>query len=68
MKRLVVAAAKALTTIAATVFGQLLATFFIGSLMPIDPALAIAGDHASASAVAGIRVQLGLDQPLALNS
>ncbi|QWW72606.1 ABC transporter permease (plasmid) [Rhizobium sp. WYJ-E13] len=33
--------------------------------MPIDPALAIAGDHASASAVAAIREQLGLDQPLA---
>jgi peptide/nickel transport system permease protein len=56
--------ANGLATLAVTLLGLLFATFCIGRVMPIDPALAIAGDHASASAVAAVRQQLGLDEPL----
>ena len=42
-----------------------LVTFLIGRVMPIDPVIAIAGDHAPPDVVgAGPRSQLGLDKPL----
>lgn len=41
------------------------AAFFLQSLVPSDPARAIAGPQARASDVAAIRTQLGLDKPLA---
>ncbi len=47
-----------------TLFGLILVTFFIGRVMPIDPVIAIAGDHAPPSVVAHIRTELGLDKPL----
>jgi peptide/nickel transport system permease protein len=47
-----------------TLFGLILVTFFIGRVMPIDPVVAIAGDHAPPSVVAHIRAELGLDRPL----
>jgi peptide/nickel transport system permease protein len=47
-----------------TLFGLILVTFFIGRVMPIDPVIAIAGDHAPPSVVAHIRAELGLDRPL----
>ncbi|MGH7051052.1 MAG: ABC transporter permease, partial [Acetobacteraceae bacterium] len=47
-----------------TLFGLVLVTFFIGRVMPIDPVIAIAGDHAPPSVVAHIRLELGLDKPL----
>jgi peptide/nickel transport system permease protein len=39
-------------------------TFFLMHLLPGDPAVVIAGQDASPEAVARIRTQLGLDQPL----
>jgi peptide/nickel transport system permease protein len=39
-------------------------TFFLMHLLPGDPAVVIAGQDASPEAVARIRAQLGLDQPL----
>jgi peptide/nickel transport system permease protein len=39
-------------------------TFFLMHLLPGDPAVVIAGQDASPDAVARIRAQLGLDQPL----
>lgn len=51
-------------TLAATFTGLLAVTFFIGRKVPIDPVLAVLGDHASASAYAAVRAQMGLDQPL----
>ncbi len=56
-----------LTTLASlpfTLFGLILVTFLIGRAVPIDPVIAIVGDHAPADVVARVRVQLALDQPL----
>jgi peptide/nickel transport system permease protein len=38
--------------------------FALGQLIPGDPAITLAGEHASAELIARIREQLGLDQPL----
>ena len=48
-----------------TLFGLILVTFLIGRVMPIDPVIAIAGDHAPPDVIAAVRAQLGLDRPLA---
>ena len=50
-------------TLAATFAGLLAVTFFIGRKVPIDPVLAVLGDHASASAYAAARAQIR-DRPL----
>ncbi|ATA21812.1 peptide/nickel transport system permease protein [Gibbsiella quercinecans] len=47
-----------------TLLGLLLFTFMLSHLAPIDPALQIAGDHASEAIYAQVRHDLGLDQPL----
>jgi peptide/nickel transport system permease protein len=47
-----------------TLFGLILVTFLIGRVMPIDPVIAIAGDHAPPDVIAAVRAQLGLDKPL----
>lgn len=47
-----------------TLFGLILVTFLIGRVMPIDPVVAIAGDHAPPDVVAHVRAELGLDRPL----
>jgi len=47
-----------------TLFGLVLVTFLIGRVMPIDPIIAIVGDHAPNDVVAAAREQLGLDRPL----
>ena len=44
--------------------GIITLVFLIGYVMPINPALAIAGRNAPAQVVASIRRQLGLDRPL----
>ncbi|EPM81303.1 peptide ABC transporter permease, partial [Pseudomonas syringae pv. actinidiae ICMP 18886] len=49
---------------AATLFGLLLLTFFIGRVMPLDPVLAIVGPDADAAAYAQAYQELGLDKPL----
>jgi len=56
--------AGSLASIPVTLFGLALVTFLIGRVMPIDPVVAIAGDHAPPDVVARIRDQLGLDRPL----
>jgi peptide/nickel transport system permease protein len=48
----------------ATLFGLVLITFLIGRAMPIDPVIAIVGDHAPPDVIANVRVELGLDRPL----
>jgi len=53
-----------LSSVAITLFGLILVTFLIGRAMPIDPTLAIVGDHAPPDVVAKVRADLGLDQPL----
>ena len=47
-----------------TLFGLAVVTFMIGRVVPIDPTIAIVGDHAPPDVVAAARVQLGLDKPL----
>ncbi|HEY2131660.1 MAG TPA: ABC transporter permease [Acetobacteraceae bacterium] len=47
-----------------TLFGLVLVTFLIGRVMPIDPVIAIVGDHAPPDVIAQTRLALGLDRPL----
>lgn len=56
--------ASSFASIPLTLFGLTLVTFLIGRVMPIDPVIAIAGDHASPEVIAAIRQQLGLNKPL----
>jgi peptide/nickel transport system permease protein len=54
----------ALASIPVTLFGLVLVTFLIGRAMPIDPVIAIVGDHAPPDVIARVRTELGLDKPL----
>jgi peptide/nickel transport system permease protein len=56
--------AKVLLSIATTMLGLLVVTFVISRLLPVDPVLAIVGDHASESTIAEARTKLGLDHPI----
>ncbi len=49
-----------------TYLGLLAVTFFIGRVIPIDPALAIAGDHAPQQILERLRREMHLDEPLYL--
>ncbi|NDL61728.1 ABC transporter permease [Acerihabitans arboris] len=51
-------------SLAMTLLGLLVFTFTLSQMAPIDPALQMAGDHASEATYAQIRRQLGLDQSL----
>lgn len=56
--------ASSLASVPITLFGLVLLTFLIGRAMPIDPVIAVVGDHAPADVVARARLELGLDRPL----
>lgn len=58
------AISKFLLTVVTTYIGLLAVTFFIGRVVPIDPALAIVGDRAPAHVVERVREELGLNLPL----
>src|SRR4051794_33697407 len=49
-----------------TVFGIVTLVFLMLRFLPGDPAVFIAGENASAEALANLRRNLGLDQPMAL--
>ncbi|THD82777.1 ABC transporter permease [Aliigemmobacter aestuarii] len=51
-------------SLAATLLGLLLVTFFIGRVVPIDPVLAVVGERATQAQYDAVREALGLDQPL----
>ncbi len=53
-----------LLMIAATMLGLMFITFIIGRKMPIDPVLAIVGDHASPEVYQRVYKELGLHLPL----
>jgi peptide/nickel transport system permease protein len=53
-----------LVAVTTTYLGLLAVTFFIGRVIPIDPVLAVLGDRAPASAIARVRIEMGLDLPL----
>jgi peptide/nickel transport system permease protein len=57
-------AARLLGMFGLTLLGLVGATFFIGRVVPIDPALALVGDKASPEAYAAARAALGLDRPM----
>lgn len=46
------------------IFGLLLLTFIMMRVVPTDPAVALAGENASAEQIAAIRTQFGFDQPI----
>src|ERR1700733_9282564 len=56
--------ASSFASVPLTLFGLTLVPFLIGRVMPIDPIIAIAGDHAPPDVIAAVREQLGLDRPL----
>ena len=64
LSRRAAAASRLLGTLALTYLGLLAVTFFIGRVIPVDPALAIAGDRAPEAVLQRIRQELGLDEPL----
>ncbi len=47
-----------------TYLGLLAVTFFIGRVIPVDPALAIAGDRAPEHVLERVREEMGLNKPL----
>ncbi|NBQ91872.1 MAG: ABC transporter permease [Betaproteobacteria bacterium] len=57
-------AARLCAVLALTYLGLLAVTFFIGRVIPVDPALAVAGDRAPEHVLQRVRQELGLDQPL----
>ena len=58
------AVGRVLVSLVLTLLGLTVMTFVIGRLIPIDPVLAVVGDHASAEVYAHARVALGLDLPI----
>lgn len=63
-RRTIHATASFLGVIILTYLGLLAVTFYIGRVMPIDPVLAIVGDHASGELVAKVREELGFNKPM----
>jgi peptide/nickel transport system permease protein len=57
-------AARVLGSIALTFLGLTCITFVIGRVVPIDPALAIVGQHASDEVYERVRHEIGLDLPV----
>ena len=58
------AGARLLLALVLTYLGLLAVTFFIGRVIPVDPVLAIVGDHAPEHVVARVREDMGLNKPL----
>ena len=56
--------ARFLLVVALTYLGLLAVTFFIGRVIPVDPALAIVGDRANEEVLQRAREELGLNKPL----
>jgi peptide/nickel transport system permease protein len=64
LRRTLKATGSFLLVIFLTYVGLLAVTFVIGRVIPIDPVLAIVGDHAPEHVVARVREELGLNKPL----
>lgn len=62
--RLLAATANFAVVVALTFLGLLAVTFFIGRVIPVDPALAIVGDRAPEHVVQRVREELGLNLPV----
>ena len=64
LPRRLAAAGRFAVVILVTYLGLLAVTFFIGRVIPVDPALAIAGDRAPEHVLQRVREELGLNKPL----
>jgi peptide/nickel transport system permease protein len=64
LQRRAAAVGRLVVAIALTYLGLLAVTFFIGRVIPVDPALAIAGDRAPEHVLQQVRQDLGLNLPL----
>jgi peptide/nickel transport system permease protein len=64
LQRGAAAAARSAVAIVLTMLGLLAVTFFIGRVIPVDPALAVAGDRAPEHVLQKVREELGLNLPL----
>jgi peptide/nickel transport system permease protein len=53
-----------LLTLLITFLGLTAVTFFIGRFIPVDPVIAIVGDHASPEVYEKTRLAIGLDRPV----
>lgn len=58
------ASIRVIISMASTLLGLLLITFVIGRVLPVDPVLAVVGDHASAEVYARTRQEMGIDLPI----
>lgn len=47
-----------------TYLGLLAVTFFIGRVIPVDPVLAVVGDHAPEAVMERVREEMGLNKPV----
>lgn len=63
-RRLLGRGAGAAATLVVTLTGLLAITFSLSALSPVDPAIRLVGDHASAETYRQARGSLGLDRPL----
>ena len=63
-QRWLAAGARFALVVTLTLLGLLAVTFFIGRVIPVDPALAIVGDRAPEHVVQRVREELGLNKPL----
>lgn len=53
-----------LLSLAVTFLGLTAVTFFIGRFIPVDPVLAVVGDHANHDVYEKTRLAMGLDRPI----
>jgi len=58
------ASIRVIISVITTLLGLLIITFVIGRVLPVDPVLAVVGDHAPAELYARTRHEMGLDRPL----
>ena len=64
LRRALRAVARLLARVVPVMVGVVVAVFFLLRLVPGDPASMILGERATPEAIAALRAQLGLDQPL----
>ena len=64
IQRALAASGRFAVVIALTYLGLLAVTFFIGRVIPVDPALAIAGERAPEHVLQRVREEMGLNLPL----
>lgn len=64
LRRLTRSATLTVLSVAVTLLGLVMLTFFIGRMLPLDPVIKIVGENATQEAYDQVYRQLGLDKPL----